>query len=140
MFSVSFTVWGDPVPKGRPKFRRIGNFTSTYTPAKTKAYETLVKEEGIKAMNGPVLETAITAYISIYLKVPASYSKKRTTWCLCGAERPTKKPDLDNVIKAIFDSLNDVVYKDDSQIVYVQTGKYYSNEPRVDITFKELVE
>ena len=43
-FQVMFTVEGTPVGKGRPKFARRGNFVSTYTPTKTRDYETLIAE------------------------------------------------------------------------------------------------
>ena len=36
---VVYTVYGEPVGKGRPRFARRGTFVSTYTPQKTKTYE-----------------------------------------------------------------------------------------------------
>ena len=56
-----------------------------------------------------------------------------------GIIRPTKKPDLDNIAKAVLDSLNGIAYKDDSQIVSMVVSKKYSNRPRVEITLKEKV-
>ena len=50
--------------------------------------------------------------------------------------RPTKKPDLDNIIKAIADSLNGIAYKDDAQIVELKSKKFYSDTPRVEVTIK----
>ena len=46
---------------------------------------------------------------------------------------------LDNIAKAILDSLNGIAYKDDSQIVSMVVSKKYSNRPRVEITLKEKV-
>ena len=54
-----------------------------------------------------------------------------------GLINPTKKPDLDNIAKAILDSLNGIAYKDDSQIVSLLISKKYSDRPRVEITLKE---
>ena len=51
--------------------------------------------------------------------------------------RPTKKPDCDNVIKAILDSLNQIAYHDDTQVVDLQIRKFYSHKPRVVVTIKE---
>jgi Holliday junction resolvase RusA-like endonuclease len=40
---------------------------------------------------------------------------------------PTKKPDLDNVIKAVCDALNKFAYHDDSQIVAIECSKAFGN-------------
>jgi Holliday junction resolvase RusA-like endonuclease len=41
------------------------------------------------------------------------------------------KPDWDNVGKIISDALNEVAYKDDSQIYQCTVAKMYSDRPRV---------
>lgn len=56
-----------------------------------------------------------------------------------GMIRPTKKPDMDNVVKVIADSLNQVAYKDDTQIVDCQCRKFYSESPRVEVRIKEII-
>ena len=46
-----------------------------------------------------------------------------------------KKPDLSNLMKAIEDSMNKIVYKDDNQIYnYTNVSKFYSTNPRTEIT------
>ena len=55
-----------------------------------------------------------------------------------GKIRPTKKPDADNIMKAVADALNGIAYKDDSQIVNVTIAKWYSDTPRVEVAiFRE---
>lgn len=39
-----------------------------------------------------------------------------------------RRRDLDNMLKATFDGLNDVLYLDDSQVVYVKATKEYCKE------------
>jgi Holliday junction resolvase RusA-like endonuclease len=51
-----------------------------------------------------------------------------------GVLRPKKTPDCDNVLKAIADALNKLAYSDDKNIVDCQIRKYYSHQPRVEIT------
>ena len=53
--------------------------------------------------------------------------------------RPNKKPDADNVIKLVADALNEVAYKDDTQIIELECRKFYSNIPRMEITLEDLV-
>jgi Holliday junction resolvase RusA-like endonuclease len=135
---VTFTVYGIPVPKARPRFRRIGKFVSTYTAPKTKTYEDQVRDAARLAMGSTEpLETPVSVYFYLSVPVPASYSKKRTQACLSGEEKPIKKPDLTNVGKSLEDGMNGIVYKDDSQIVNLHMTKVYSNEPRVEILVKE---
>lgn len=61
-------------------------------------------------------------------EIPASYSKKRRADCLSGAERPMKKPDIDNIEKLVLDALNKKAWADDTQVIEIETKKYYISE------------
>lgn len=139
-FTVEFTVEGTPHGKGRPRFRRFGNFVSTYTDAKTKSYETLVKEAATKAMgdNDPI-EGPVRFDCIVMLSVPKSYPKKRSMDCLMGREWPLKKPDWDNVAKSVADAMNGVVFLDDTQIVIARVVKMYAEEPGVEVKITEVL-
>ena len=52
--------------------------------------------------------------------------------------RPTKKPDIDNIIKAVLDALNGVAYKDDTQVVQVMATKKYRDKAFVEVAIFEL--
>ena len=136
---LKFTILGEPQGKGRPRFRRAGNYVSTYTPPETTAYENLVKLEYRRQCKdyffakGIPLDMRITTYYSI----PGSTSKKKKELMLAHVIRPMKKPDMDNVAKVICDSLNHVAYHDDAQVVDCQIRKFYSNSPRVVVTISE---
>ena len=137
-FMVNFMVEGTPVPKGRPRFARRGKFVSTYSPKTTVDYETKVAEAAQLAMgSSEPLETPVGAYIYITLPIPASYSKKRKQDCLSGNERPTKKSDIDNYCKAVFDGMNGIVFLDDSQIVSLHSTKVYGTIGMVEVMVKE---
>lgn len=135
---VSFVVYGEPVAKGRPKFARMGNQVRAYTPAKTANYEALVKWEYMRQCGGERFPDGeyVDAKVMAYYGIPQSVSKKRRGLMESGEIRPTKKPDLDNVIKSICDSLNDIAYKDDSQIVHCDADKFYSEQPRVEVILR----
>ena len=117
---VRFTIRGEPKGKGRPRFCR--NTGHAITPKDTVNYETLVRTEysaaypEFKFPDGTMLDMRIMAYYSI----PKSASKKKKASMLANEIRPTKKPDMDNVVKIIADSLNQVAYRDDTQIVDCQ--------------------
>lgn len=137
--SVSFVVPGEPVGKGRPRF--VMATGRAYTPEKTARYEHLVKLEYEK-VHGPGLTFGSFAQIGIrldaYFSVPQSVSRPKRAQMLNGAKRPTKKPDLDNVLKVVGDALNGLAYYDDSQIVSCEVHKYYSDNPRLEISLFEV--
>jgi len=70
--------------------------------------------------------------VSAYFGVPQSWGAKKRAAALAGAIRPAKRPDLDNVVKML-DALNEVVWRDDAQVVSGLIEKYYSDRPRLRV-------
>lgn len=133
---ITFTVPGNPKGKGRPRVTRFG----TYTPKATKDYEKLVKQSYLSAGN-PVRETSdkpLSVHINAVFGVPKSYSKKKTLAML--GTHHTKKPDADNIAKAILDALNGVAFPDDSAISVLYVNKTYGEVPCVAVTIMEVTE
>lgn len=131
---VSFLVPGEPVGKGRPRIGKVGNHARMFTPAKTASYEGLIALAGTNAMDGrTLLECPVMVEMRIVLAIPQSMSKKRKALAIAGELFPTKKPDMDNVIKAIYDGLNGVVWKDDVQVVDAFVRKRYGEVPGVHV-------
>lgn len=48
----------------------------------------------------------------------------------------TTKPDLDNLEKPLFDSMQGIIYKNDSQIASKYSEKIYSHLPRIEVSMK----
>lgn len=135
---INFTVMGEPKGKGRPRFCR--NTGHAITPKDTVNYETLVKMEYTQACGEQIFpdDAMLDMRIKAYYSIPKSASKKRHAAMLSGDIRPTKKPDMDNVIKIIADSLNKIAYRDDTQIVDCQVRKFYSEKPRVEVMIQTI--
>lgn len=139
--TVAFVIPGAPVGKGRPKFARRGNFVTAYTPEKTASYENLVKVKAEEAMAGrPAFEGAVSVVIWLYVTPPTSWSQKKQRAALEGAIFPTSKPDVNNVVKGIFDACNDIVWRDDKQACDVTVRKRYATTARATVQVKELVQ
>ena len=120
--------------KDRPRF---------YNGYAVTTQETIKYENWVRIcyqnQSGAYLEGPIRARIVAYYKVPASYSKKRLQSIRDGLEYPTKKPDADNVAKVILDSLNDIAFHDDSQIVELTVIKRWTEEnERVEFELEEI--
>ena len=136
---IKFIVYGKPKGKGRPKFRRTGKYVQTYTDDKTVSYENLVKLSFINSgCRSYMNKEALRCEMIIYDSIPKSTSKKKKEQMLLHKIHPTKKPDIDNVVKSILDGLNTVAFSDDAQIVELHCFKHYSEEPRVEVTIKEV--
>ena len=139
--TVAFVIPGTPVGKGRPKFARRGAFTVAYTPEKTASYENLVKVKAEEAMQGrQVIDGAVSVVIALYVTPPASWSLKKQRAALAGEIFPTSKPDVDNVIKGIFDACNEIVWKDDKQACDVRVVKRYAQTARAAVEVRELAQ
>jgi len=138
MMQIMFTIYGEPVAKGRPRFAKRGNYVQAYTPVKTKTYEDEVRLLATKAKgSGSTLEGSVGVFIYITFSVPQSYSKRNREACLSGKTKHIKKPDLDNVAKAVIDGMNGIIFKDDSQITSLHVTKVYGEVGKVEVLVRE---
>ena len=127
---ISITVPGEPVAKARPRFTKNGH---VYTPKKTAVYEQVIGLHARAAMKGKkILTGAIKLSVTAYMPIPQSWSLKQKTKAMSGALRHTKRPDSDNLCKAVQDALNGIIYADDAQIDEVHIIKRYGI-PRTEI-------
>lgn len=149
-FRCSFFVPGPPVGKGRARSSIImrggrpviGNggrpIMVHHTPEKTVNYEATVKLAASDAMQGhPPFDGPLRMTVSLAMQIPQSYSRKKREQALAGVIFPTKKPDVSNVLKALEDACNGVVYVDDVQIVSGSFEKLYAERPGVTVVFSQ---
>jgi len=101
-----------------------------------KAYVRLIAAEKLKSKNGTFpTRLPVILHLTFYFPIPRSWSKKRQNAARSGQIKHTNKPDVDNLVKAIKDALNGLVWHDDSQIVYLFAKKEYSETPGVAVRF-----
>lgn len=133
MSEIAFTIPGEPVGKGRPKFTTIGGFGRAYTPAKTRKYEELVRLCYLSQCKGQDKfsdDTPINVEVNAYFKRPKS-GHKNDVYVL-------KKPDCDNILKICLDSLNGLAFRDDSQVAIANCVKMWTDaEPFVTVKLRE---
>lgn len=129
---LKFVVYGKPEPKQSTYF---GNGRA-YGKPKAKAYAKNVqlafrqkyKSDVCYPVNMPLI-----VRIKVFVPIPESKSKKWKQQAEEGKIRPTIRPDVDNCLKNLNDSLNGLAYVDDKQIVSETIEKFYSSEPRVEV-------
>lgn len=135
---------GEPKGKGRHRSRiaKMGNgkqFVTHYAPKDTVEYENLVRMAASLAMAGRApTERPVLVEVSATCSVPASWSQKKRRDALMGNVQPTGKPDTDNVLKAVFDGLNKIAFRDDAQICRIGMSKQYGETPGVFVRVVEM--
>jgi Holliday junction resolvase RusA-like endonuclease len=140
MDRLAFTVPGEVRGKGRPRIGKIGNHARMFTDKKTANYESLVALAAEKALAGrPPFDCALEVHIRVRLIPAPSASKKARAAMLAGEIPPTKKPDLDNVVKAILDGCNAVAFRDDVLVVAGSQCKRYAATAGVDVLIKPYI-
>lgn len=134
--SFEIEVIGDIKGKARP---RVNTYTGkTYTPTDTKDYENLIKQYfKIKYPKYEPLEGRLSVKIIAYFKIPKNTTKKELNLISEGLLSPTKKPDIDNIVKIILDALNKMAFKDDNQITKLDVQKEYGEEEKIYIKIEK---
>jgi len=133
--AICFAFPGKVAGKGRPRFSSRGGKIRTFTPAKTRAAETFVKTFGRQAFagrapfNGPV-----SLSVCMMVAIPKSWSRAKRE----NAYWVTAKPDIDNTLKLLADSLNGIAWVDDSQIADVHVTRVYSPTATIDRTMVSI--
>ena len=131
VFMSKYTFNITPVPQGRPRFVKRGNFVTTYDPKTSKDFKESLK----KLVSNPTLsESALEVSVTFYMSIPKSKPKKWRE----SPPRHCKKPDVDNLVKSTLDALTGILWKDDSQIVTLKAHKEYSSQPRIEMEVLEI--
>ena len=130
--SQTITIPGQPVAMGRPRFAAGGR---TYLPKKTR--EALNFARAFMLIAKPI-EGPVALDIVFVMKRPKSMMGKKYR-----ADRifHSKRPDLDNMVKLVADSLQPRVLNDDAQIVMLTASKWYAakdEEPKTKILIRSI--
>ena len=131
-----FEVPAKIVGKGRP---RLNSYTGqVYTPTKTKDYESLVEQYFLlKYPRYKTIEGRAKVSIIGYFEIPKSTPKAMREQMIENKISPTKKPDIDNVVKIVLDAMNKFAFKDDTQITKIEVEKKYSDVEKLYIKIEE---
>ena len=131
-----FEVPGKIIGKGRP---RLNTYTgSVYTPTRTKDYESLVQQYFmLKYPRFKPFEGRVKVEIDALFEIPKSTKKEDKELMLQNKNNPTKKPDIDNIVKIILDAMNGVAFKDDIQITKLDVEKVYGNQEIIKVRISE---
>lgn len=116
---VYFKVPAVPVAQPRIRATKQGR---VYTPAgPVHAFKAAVMAAASEHMDAPILEGPIELWVSLIFPRP-----KNRIWKTRPMPREphVKRPDLDNVLKAIMDALKGIAWTDDTQVQWINARKW----------------
>lgn len=126
--NLDFFVAG--IPKAQPRVKAFvrGGHAGVYTPDGAETWKQEVRRQAVANALESILTGPIRVELDFFLPRPKAHLKKD------GFPKPKtpvwhcKKPDLDNLIKAVTDAITDtqLVWLDDSQICEITATKTYS--------------
>ena len=130
MPKIEFTVLGNPKALKRHRTFRRGNFVGQYDPSVKEKDDFLV----LAHQHAPPqpIDVPVKLRVEFLFARPKSHYRKG----ILKQDAPIThigRPDIDNLIKFIMDSLNGVYWKDDSIIYDIVSSKYYDEIPRTDV-------
>lgn len=124
--AMSVKVHGQPAPKGSK--RHLGKGVMVESSKAAKPWHEAVKHAALDVLAKPwhaggfPLDGPVSVELVFTVPKPKSAPKRRVTW-------PTRKPDLDKLVRNSLDPLREVgVYRDDAQVVEVTATKVYPRE------------
>ena len=129
---LTFEIPGDVQAQQRPRVTKFG----TFDPKESKDYKSFVRLVAAEHAPETLITEDIKLSIDVYRKIPKSFSKKKHQQAIDGVLRPTTKPDIDNLVKGIKDGLSKVLWHDDSQVTELVARKWYSDNPRAEVTIE----
>lgn len=115
-------------PQGKQRIR-IAKDGHAYTPERTVTFESRLAYAAQQVMGTrPLFDGPLVCDIVIVMPIPTSKPRAWQEAARRGEIRPTKKPDYDNFSKMV-DSLNLIVWVDDSHVVRGTVDKFYGDRP-----------
>lgn len=133
-----YTINIPPVATPRPEFKRTKDGKSiTYYPQKYTNYmeevqKQLKEDQAINEDFFDIMQTPLGVKAEVYFYVQAPKSQKRINNIM-----RTTAPDIDNLVKAAFDSIFKGLEVKDSRIVMVSMAKFQTLEnARTEITLR----
>lgn len=113
--TLRFFVPGHPAPQGSK--RHIGRGIMVESSRRVKPWRESVGYHAHEAMAGrPLFAGALAVDVTFVMPRPKSTPKRSTPPAV-------KRPDLDKLLRAVFDALHHVVYPEDAQIVQTTAHK-----------------
>lgn len=116
---IELTILAEPTSKGRPRTAFRNGSVRTYTPDRTR----LAQEYIVDLLQG-YKELCFVAHVPV--KLTCVFYRTKSVWLPKRETLPMRKPDLDNFLKLLSDSINHILVADDAQITTINMAKRWT--------------
>ena len=125
---VIYQLFVNGIPKAQPRPRMTAK-GHVYNPHSASAWKEEIKA-AFRSCLKPIITVPVILRVSFFLPKPKSMKKNKDNLNVPHA----KKPDTDNLLKALKDAMTEAqVWKDDSQVYKIEVAKFYSEETGAQI-------
>jgi Holliday junction resolvase RusA-like endonuclease len=129
MKAIELIIKTEPTAKGRPRTAFKNGAVRTYTPDRTRLAQEYIVEL-LHGYNG----MGFTEHIPV--KLTCVFYRTKSKWLPKRETLPCRKPDLDNFLKLLSDSINGILVADDAQITTINMAKRWTDKECPYITIK----
>lgn len=138
---MKVTIPGEPVAQGRPRMAVIGGRARAYDPKTSRDWKGMARGFMVEAVGSTKIlhpEGPLMVRVAAFHTCPKSRHRKREP-----APRVyrDKKPDVENIAKAVMDAGTGIFYTDDAQVAVLQVAQYtcaQDEQPRVEVEVVQL--
>lgn len=139
-YMLEIVIPGKPIAKKRPRFARRGRFTTTYSAQETE--ESKIMAQIISLLGEkwePIKGPLSMSFIFEFERPKTHYGTGKNAGILKGSAPVfhIQKPDLDNLKKFYLDAMNELVFKDDSQVVDITAKKMWGSEGKTSVKIEK---
>lgn len=138
---LSFTVPGKPMGQPRARVTTASGHVRHYDPWQSRQYKERIAvacRRGMRSCGAVPGKVSAPDGFRVLVKAcfsrPTSWPKRKVEASEEGLVPHVVRPDADNVAKIVLDALNGIVWKDDSEVVWLMVCKSYAREDCLSVS------
>lgn len=130
------TIPGEPVAQGRGRAFRVGNGIRMFDPAKSRGWKRVAAVFMAQARNAAGVYAPLDGPLDV--AVVATWATLKSAPKKNPPVYKVSRPDGDNVLKAVLDAGNGILWADDAMCVRLSVEKRYGAVPSVRIEINRV--
>jgi len=127
-----------PTQKDRPRLGKRGRVFNTLKTRNAEADIRLLIQDEISKQQIHITDKPVIVKIRFNYELPSRLSKKDKLLADLDMLYKVSRPDIDNLCKLVMDSMNQLIYFDDGQVVKLVCEKRYGKREGIELKVMEI--